>query len=183
MGRQHPARLTTRDRAEELDARDPLAAFRNRFVIPDPDRIYLDGNSLGRLSIDARAAIEAATEEWATSAVEGWERWIELPARVGDRLAAAVLGAQPGEVLVADSVTVNLFKLAHAAADLRDGPIVTTADNFPTDRYVLDGVARQRGRQYVETETADEAAVAARTASCASRTSTIGPVAGSTSTV
>ncbi len=162
MGRQHPARLTTRDAAEALDGADPLAAFRDRFVIPDPDRIYLDGNSLGRLSIDARSAIEAATEEWAASAVEGWERWIELPARVGDRLASVVLGAQPGEVLVADSVTVNLFKLAHAAADLRDGPFVTTSDNFPTDRYVLEGVARQRGRTYVEADTADEAMAAAR---------------------
>ena len=147
--------------AEALDAADPLAAFHERFVIPDPERIYLDGNSLGRLSIDVRDALHASTEEWATRAVEGWNDWIELPTRVGDRLGSVALGAQPGEVLLADSVTVNLYKLAHAAADLRGGSIVTDAGNFPTDCYVLGGVARQRGREYVEATTVEEALRAA----------------------
>jgi kynureninase len=146
--------------AEALDAADSLAPFIDRFVVADPGRIYLDGNSLGRLSVDVRGALEAVIADWGERVVEGWHNWIELPSRVGDRLARAVLGAQPGEVLVADSVTVNLFKLAHAAADLRPGPIVTDAANFPTDRYVLEGVARQRGRRYVEA-TSVEAAVAA----------------------
>ncbi len=152
----------SRSHAEALDAADPLAPFRKRFVIPDPERIYLDGNSLGRLSVDVREALHAITDEWATRAVEGWGDWIELPSQVGDRLGSVALGAQPGEVLLADSVTVNLYKLAHAAADHRGGPIVTDAGNFPTDRYVLEGVARQRGREYIEAATADEALRAAQ---------------------
>ena len=143
--------------AEALDAADPLAAIRDRFVIADPDRIYLDGNSLGPLSVDVRAAIGAILDDWGERGVEGWNDWIELPTRVGDRLAASVLGAGSGEVLIADSVTVNLYKLATAAADLRPGPIVTDAGNFPTDRYVLEGVARQRGRDYIEAPNAEAA--------------------------
>lgn len=139
-----------RAHAEQLDAADPLASFRDQFVIDDPGRIYLDGNSLGRLSHTARARVEAITSDWGARVVEGWNDWIEMPLRVGDRLGRVVLGAQPGEVLACDTVTVNLFKLAHAAADLRGGPIVTDAANFPTDRYVLEGVAAQRGREYVE---------------------------------
>jgi kynureninase len=141
---------TERRRAADLDAADPLGSLRDRFVIGDPDRIYLDGNSLGRLSIDVRDRLAAAVDEWGARVVEGWSDWIELPARVGDRLARVVLGAQPGEVLVADSVTVNLYKLVGAAAAVRPGPIVTDAGNFPTDRYVLEGVARQHGRRYLE---------------------------------
>jgi kynureninase len=147
--------------AEALDRTDPLARYRDRFVVDDPTRLYLDGNSLGRLSIATRSRLAAAVDEWGARLVEGWHDWIELPARVGDRLAAIVVGAQPGEVLVADSVTVNLFKLAHAAADVRSGPIVTDAGNFPTDRYVLDGVARQRGRAYVEAPSIGDAVDAA----------------------
>ena len=150
-----------RSDAEALDAADPLAPLRDRFVIPDPERIYLDGNSLGRLSVDVRDALRAAADDWGARVVEGWSDWIELPTRIGDRLAASVLGARPGEVLVADSVTVNLYKLAQAAADHRDGPIVTDAANFPTDRYVLEGVARLLGRPYVEAPTAEAAVEAA----------------------
>ena len=150
-----------RSDAEALDATDPLASLRHRFVIADPDRLYLDGNSLGRLSVDVRDALHAATDDWGQRVVEGWSDWIELPTRIGDRLAASVLGARPGEVLVADSVTVNLYKLAHAAADHRDGPIVTDAANFPTDRYVLEGVSRLLGRPYVEAPTPEAAVEAA----------------------
>jgi kynureninase len=150
-----------RRHAADLDAADPLAPLRDRFVIPDPGRIYLDGNSLGRLPLLARERLNAAVDDWATRAVEGWEEWIELPTQIGDRLAAVVLGGTPGEVLLADSVTVNLYKLAHAAADLRPGPIVTDAGNFPTDRYVLAGVAEQRGRRYVEAPSVDAALDAA----------------------
>ena len=153
--------MIDRSHAEALDAADPLARFRDRFVIADPDRIYLDGNSLGRLSTDVRDAIAAVVADWGDRVVEGWHDWIELPRRVGDRLASAALGARPGEVLIADSVTVNLYKLAHAAADHRSGPIVTDAVNFPTDRYVLEGVARQLGRQYVEADSVEAAIDAA----------------------
>ncbi|HEU5325521.1 MAG TPA: aminotransferase class V-fold PLP-dependent enzyme [Candidatus Limnocylindria bacterium] len=151
----------TRADALALDAADPLAAFRGRFAVTDPDRIYLDGNSLGALSVAVRDGIAATVDAWGRQLVQGWHEWIELPARIGDRLARTVLGAQPGEVLVADSVTVNLYKLAHAAADLRPGPLVTDADNFPTDRYVLEGVARQLGRGYVEASSVDAAVSAA----------------------
>jgi kynureninase len=146
----------SRTDAEALDAADPLAPLRDRFVVP-PGRIYLDGNSLGLVSVDVRDGVAALLGDWGKRAVEAWDDWIELPTRIGDRLAASLLGARSGEVLVADSVTVNLYKLAHAAADHRPGPIVTDAGNFPTDRYVLEGVARQRGREYVEASSVEAA--------------------------
>ena len=137
-----------REAALALDAADPLAPMRSRFVIADPELIYLDGNSLGRLAVDAEAALhEAVTRQWGERLVRAWPEWIDAPTRVGDVLAAGVLGAEPGEVLVGDSTTVNLFKLAAAAAlaarddDPRRTVIVTNEANFPTDRYVLGGVA------------------------------------------
>ncbi len=139
----------TRDAAAALDADDPLAALRERFVISDPDLIYLDGNSLGRLPKSSAARLAQVVEsEWGHDLVRGWERWIDEPARVGDVLARDVLGAEPGEVLVGDTTTVNLFKLLAAAAELarQESParttLVTTAANFPTDRYVIEGLAR-----------------------------------------
>jgi kynureninase len=136
-----------RERAEHLDGSDPLAAFRQRFVIDDPDTIYLDGNSLGRLPLATREWLGAMVDQWGSRLVRGWHDWIDLPERVGDELAKAALGARPGEVIVADSTTVNLFKLASAALDAAADArtIVTDAHNFPTDRYVLEGIARQRG--------------------------------------
>jgi kynureninase len=137
-----------------LDAADPLARFRERFVIAEPDVIYLDGNSLGRLPLRSRPVLDRVIdEEWGTDLVRGWSHWIDEPIRVGDVLARDVLGAQPGEVLVGDSTTVNLYKLAFAAATLarEEDPartvLVTTADNFPTDRYILEGLAQQLGMQ------------------------------------
>lgn len=143
--------------AEASDARDPLASFRDRFIIDDPERIYLDGNSLGRLPkvVATRMAEEMAA--WGRRVVEGWSDWITLSPKVGDRLSAACLGVGPGEVVVCDSTTVNLFKLAHAVLDVRDGPVVTDADNFPTDRYVLQGVAESRGREFVLVSSIEEA--------------------------
>jgi kynureninase len=147
----------SRDQARRLDEADPLGTFRERFELREPGRIYLDGNSLGMPSRAVRQAIADGVEAWARDLVRGWDEWIELPRRVGDRLAAACLGARAGEVLIADSVTVNLHKLAHAALDLRDGAVVTDAANFPTDRYVLAGVAAARGRRYIEVERAADA--------------------------
>jgi kynureninase len=135
----------TRADAAALDAADPLAAFRERFVLDDGDRIYLDGNSLGRLPVVTLERLRAGVEEWGQRLVTGWPDWIDLPARVGDRLAEAVLGARPGEVLVGDSTTVNLYKLCAAALDLHAGPLVIERGSFPTDRYVLEGLAAQRG--------------------------------------
>jgi kynureninase len=140
-------RPLTRAQALKLDRADPLAAFRDRFELGDDDRIYVDGNSLGRLSHDARRALEATIDEWGTRLVTGWHDWVDLPAAVGDELGAAALGAAPGQVLACDSTTVNLYKLAGAALAAREGAIVVPADDFPTDRYVLEGLAAAHGRE------------------------------------
>jgi kynureninase len=136
----------TRHDALELDRLDPLAAFRERFVISDPNRLYLDGNSLGRLPKGTRERLHRIVDEWGEELVGGWHDWIEAPTRTGDALAE-VIGAGPGEVLVTDSTTVNLYKLVNAIldADPSIGALVTDRDNFPTDRYVLEGIARARG--------------------------------------
>jgi kynureninase len=152
----------TRAHAEALDAADPLAAFRERFVLEaeGDDRIYLDGNSLGRLPRETATRLAAQVEEWGERLVGGWPDWIELPTRVGDRLAESVLGARPGEVLVCDSTTVNLYKLAHAGLDARPGRRAILADpnDFPTDRYVLEGIAATRGLELRWAERVDEVA-------------------------
>jgi kynureninase len=137
----------SRATAEALDAADRLAGFRDRFVITDPRLLYVDGNSLGRLPVATRERLADAVEDWGARMVRGWPEWIDLPAQVGDRLGRAVLGAGPGETLVCDSTTVNLYKLASAALDLREGAMVVDAADFPTDRYVLAGLARARGRE------------------------------------
>ena len=137
-----------RDRALALDAEDPLASFRERFEIADPALVYLDGNSLGRLPHAARERLTTVVEQWGERVVEGWEEgWLELPIEVGDRLGAAALGAGAGQVAVADSTTVCFYKLVAAALDARPHrtEIVTDVDNFPTDRYVLEGLAAARG--------------------------------------
>ncbi len=141
---------TGRSGAEELDTADPLARFRDRFVRADPSLIYLDGNSLGMLpEVTARRISEVVGQEWGAGLIRSWAHWMDLPQQVGDLLGRHLLGAAPGQVVIADSTTVNLYKLAWAALDDRPGRpvIVTDDDNFPTDRYVLEGVAGQRGAQ------------------------------------
>jgi kynureninase len=137
-----------RSHAQELDAADPLAGFRDRLERDDKELIYLDGNSLGPLPRATRARIaEVVGQEWGAGLVRSWNRWIGLPLEAGDMLGADLIGAGPGQVAVCDSTTVNLYKLAWAALDARPGRtvIVTDDDNFPTDRYVLEGIAAQRG--------------------------------------
>jgi kynureninase len=139
--------MTDRACAERLDAADPLAGFRDRFVLDD-SLIYLDGNSLGPLPRATQVRIaEVVTGEWGDGLVRSWRRWIELPRQVGDLIGEHLIGAAPGQVAVCDSTTVNLYKLACAALEARPGRsvIVTDQDNFPTDRYVLQGIAAQRG--------------------------------------
>ena len=130
------------ERAAGLDRDDPLARFRGEFVFEEGGPLYVDGNSLGRLPLRARKRIGALMDEWSTELVRGWHRWIDLPTAVGDLLGRDVLGARPGETLVCDSVTVNLYKLAGAALATRPGRRVVATDrtNFPTDRYVLAGL-------------------------------------------
>jgi kynureninase len=142
----------TADRSFALqrDAADPLAGFRERFVIDDPSLIYLDGNSLGMLPLaTAERITEVVRREWGTGLVRSWAHWIGLPGRAGDLLGSYLLGAAPGQVLVCDSTTVNLYKLAWAGLGARPGRgvIVTDDDNFPTDRYVLAGIAAERGAE------------------------------------
>jgi kynureninase len=146
----------TRGDAMRLDNADPLADFRDRFVIADDHRLYLDGNSLGRLPKSTKARLHEVIDQWGDELVGGWPEWIEAPTRTGDALAE-VLGASPGEVLVADSTTVNLFKLVNAVLDADPSlrTLVTDADNFPTDRYVLEGIAAARGLELSIFESAD----------------------------
>ena len=138
-------------RAQELDAADPLAGYRDRFVVSDPELVYFDGNSLGRLPHATRDRLHAAIDEWSDDLILGWDRWIGLAREAGDVLATGVLQARPGEVLLSDSTSVNLYKLAVAACDARPGRtvIVTDDDNFPTDRYILAEIGRASCRERV----------------------------------
>jgi kynureninase len=143
------APMATADPAT-LDAADPLAGFRDRFVIPDPELLYLDGNSLGRPPLAAIERLErVAREEWAGELIRGWEHWLGEPRRVGDLLGTEILGARPDEVAICDSTTVDFYRVASAALTARPGRrfIVTDRANFPTDRYVLEGLARDRDRE------------------------------------
>lgn len=136
------------ERAAALDSQDPLAPFLERFVVHDPSVIYFDGNSLGRLPRATADRLQSVVEdEWGGELISAWDHWMELPATVGDALARDVLGARPGEVIVADSTTIDFYRLALAALDARPDRrvIVTDRTNFPTDRYVLEGLARDRG--------------------------------------
>jgi len=130
-----------------LDAADPLARFADRFVPTEPGLIYLDGNSLGRPTKAAVERINALAEAWSKRLIRGWdEGWMEMPLTVGDTLATGVLGARAGEVAVTDSTTVNLYRLASAALDARPDrrTIVIEHSEFPTDRYIVEGLARER---------------------------------------
>lgn len=139
----------SRVHAEQLDAADPLAGFRARFEVPDDSVVYLDGNSLGRLPAATPDAVaKVVHEEWGDRLIRSWsEGWMARPFEVGDRLGAALLGAGPGETVVCDNTTVNLFKVLSAAMDLRPGRSVLVAHRgeFPTDRYVASEVVRTRG--------------------------------------
>ena len=133
-----------REGARARDRQHPLRAYRARFAHPDPDLIYLDGNSLGRLPEATRARVrELVDVEWGDRLIRSWgEGWFDAPERLGDRVAPLV-GAHPGEVVFADATSVNLFKLAMAALRARRprATIVTDALNFPSDVYVLAGAA------------------------------------------
>jgi kynureninase len=139
---------TELERARSLDAADPLAGFRERFAIPDPGLVYLDGNSLGRPPLAALEAVRTLGETWANTLIRGWEEegWLERPLAVGDLLGTGVLGALAGEVAVTDSTTVNLYRLAAAALDARAPRrvVIVERSEFPTDRYVIEGLARER---------------------------------------
>ncbi len=141
----------SREYALQLDEHDPLASYRDGFVISDPSLIYLDGNSLGRLHKSVIVRMQTAIEdEWGSNLIRGWTKgWWEAPMRLGDKIAQ-LLGAAPGQVIVGDQTSVNLFKLATAALNLRPERrrIVTDTFNFPSDLYILQGIVELLGRRH-----------------------------------
>ena len=146
-----------------LDARDPLAAMRDQFLLP-AGKIYLDGNSLGVLprATPARVA-QVVEQEWGQQLIESWNTagWIDLPQRIGDKIARLV-GADAGELVVADSTSVNLFKVLSAALTIAkaDAPerrvILSERCNFPTDLYIAEALARERGCELVLTDSPEQ---------------------------
>ena len=149
----------TRDDALALDAADPLAPLRAQFHIPE-GLIYLDGNSLGVLPRATAARVQQVVQqEWGEGLIRSWNSagWMDLPARVGDKIARLV-GAEPGTLVVADSTSVNLFKVLAAALLMaqEDAPgrrtIVSERSNFPTDLYIAESLARQHGFELVLVE-------------------------------
>jgi len=148
--------------AAELDARDPLGHLRERFLAPEGSDLvaYFDGNSLGRpvATVPERLA-EFVSGPWGDRLIRSWdEQWLDWPMQLGDRIGALCLGAAAGQTVVADSTTVLLYKLCRAAVDAQSAQgrteIVLDTDNFPTDRYVLEGIAAERGLtlRWIETD-------------------------------
>ncbi|MFC6288358.1 kynureninase [Nocardioides sp. GCM10027113] len=148
-----------------LDRADPLAHLRKRFVGAETPLVYFDGNSLGRPLLQTeRTLADFTTGEWGERLIRGWdERWFDLPLTMGDRLGRVCLGAAPGQVSIGDSTTVLLYKLVRAAVAARPGrdEIVIDRDNFPTDRYVVEGIAAERGLQVRWVDVDPEAGVTA----------------------
>ncbi len=151
-----PARLTSSDPAERaaaLDQADPLAPLRQRFLLPDEVVAYLDGNSLGRpLQHTGSRLAQFAWQRWGARLIRGWEEgWMDEPERLGDELGRVVLGAAPGQTVVGDSTSVLLYKAIRAALAARPGrdEIVCAAGDFPTDRFLLQGIAAETGARLV----------------------------------
>ena len=142
----------TRDDASHLDASDGLARFKSQFFIADPDVCYLDGNSLGRMPKRTIEVInEFMRDEWGTKVVDGWADWIDEASQSGDLIGRAALGAGPGQVLACDTTSLNFYQLCSAAIKARPGrtKVITDLANFPTDRYILQGLAREHGLDLV----------------------------------
>jgi kynureninase len=156
MTTRFPGDPTLRSTAEGLDATDPLRGFRSEFYIADPDQCYLDGNSLGRLPL---ATIESVnhflTQEWGTELVAGWSHWIDEAEVAGDLLGTATLGAKAGQTLVCDTTSMNFYQLALAAIQARPGrkTVIIDSANFPTDRYILHGIAEHFGLTLITLDT------------------------------
>ncbi len=136
---------------QALDDADPLAAMRERFLLPK-NTVYMNGNSLGPLCRDARERMSTVVDsEWGKELIRGWNTagWYEIAGRLGDKIGR-LIGAAPGQTVVSDSTSVNLFKTLAAAVALRPERrrIVTEAGNFPTDLYILDGLSRQMGQDF-----------------------------------
>ena len=145
------AGTSLQQRADELDRQDPLARYRSLFIGTDTPLSYLDGNSLGRpLKRTAEDIGAFIRDGWGGRLIRGWdEEWLELPQAIGDQLGRAVLGAAPGQTIIADSTTVVLYKMIRAAlaavADPDRNELVLDTGNFPTDRYLVEGIALEEG--------------------------------------
>ncbi len=141
-------------RARALDVADPLAGCRDEYLPAEGVLAYLDGNSLGRpLRATAQRLEHLVRHDWGTRLIRSWdEQWMELPLRLGDRIGEVCLGAAAGQTVVGDSTTVMLYKLLRAAVAAA-GParpeVVLDSENFPTDRYVAEGVAAETGAELV----------------------------------
>jgi kynureninase len=143
---------TDRATAETLDATDPLAGYRHKFHIGDPEVCYLDGNSLGRLPLATVPAVtDLLSKEWGDEVVDGWTHWIDEAQTTGDLLGRSILGAAPGQTLVQDTTSANFYQLCTAAITARPGRrrVIIDAANFPTDRYILAGIARSMDLELV----------------------------------
>jgi kynureninase len=144
--------ITDRQFAVDLDAKDPLAKYREQFVITDPTMCYLDGNSLGRLPKQTIKVInDFLIDDWGAKVVEGWNDWIDQAQVTGDLIGRATLGAASGQVLACDTTSVNFYQLVGAALAARPGrkTIIVDAANFPTDRYILQGLAKTHGLKLI----------------------------------
>jgi kynureninase len=134
------------DSVAQLDLDDPLAPYRNQFVITDPDVCYLDGNSLGRLpKLTIERVNTFLNDEWGKQLVDGWSHWIDQAQTAGDLLAESALGASKGQTLVCDTTSVNFYQLCVAAIKANPGrkKIIIDSANFPTDRYIVQGITKQ----------------------------------------
>ena len=141
-----------RSAAQKLDAQDPLHHFKNDFVITDPDMCYLDGNSLGRLPhATVKAINDFLTHEWGPEIVTGWGHWVDEAQSAGDLIGRSALGAAAGQVLACDTTSVNFYQLASAAIKARPNrkTIIIDAANFPTDRYIMQGLAEHHGLKLI----------------------------------
>ena len=137
---------------DALDAQDPLRRFRDQFVIADPEVCYLDGNSLGRLPRKTVDVVQRyLVDEWGSELVTGWSHWIDEAERVGDVIGEVALGAGKGQVLALDTTSVNFYQLCDAAIRARPDRSVVISDtaNFPTDRYILEGLCDRYGKRLI----------------------------------
>jgi len=133
--------------AQELDAQDPLAGFKDRFVVTDPDLIYLDGNSLGRLPKATKVLMDELLDTWADRLIRVWhESYFDTARDLGDKVAR-LIGASPDEIIIGESTSVNMFKLFVGALQMQEGRprIVTDNLNFPSDLYVLQEINQMLG--------------------------------------
>lgn len=141
----------TEAKAKQLDQEDPLKRFREEFIVADPSLVYLDGNSLGRLPAGVEATVvKEIRHAWGDRLIRSWnEGWYTLSSELGDKIAE-IAGARPGEVIVTDSTSVNLYKLAHAALKFQHGrkKVITDDLNFPSDIYILQGLVKAMGPEY-----------------------------------